>query len=649
MKVNKGMVKLGIIFLSATPAYLPQEKSLFGSNFFDLYKLLLFFSGSVMQGQRSGNGPLPELSFFHSSSSDSSIDPQSCWNCMLNPSQGQPSDCVVSSTNGSTSYLNSALQEGHALSGWNLGESSSSGACDVTNQKNNLNDCARGALVLGERQYGLSDNLSLNSLNGDLHTVQDASGSFFMQSSVPSDLIANLELAGSNEDENNDDDCQVIECVNTFSFGSSNQQSPGPSSYPHHFTGMPSESGIYLAEGAVERPNSSSGGSRLSCKRKMRETCFGQSSGSGSSNHIQNVGSSLWQGTAIYPKAAYSRPVASGNNIGINCERSQPRLGLSIGETASEFPLSLGTPGNAERSHRNFRSRITTSRQQDAVPITFSCTQNAGGSSNLSSSQRSLRLPPISNSFDLNPFNVAEGGSLQGYSMRRDSQLRWSSASSSRADNPSSAVSSEGVSFQCDEPYLSSVPGVGSHHPMFIPASGSSSQNPGNWSLAAKSIGTSLGVASSSHGGVRSGFNSSAPPLIPHHHSLHPSRLPEYSQRSLITPPGAGTGNQNTHNLMHSGPYSTLPEITFPSMPSNQRRSNTRSSLLLGNTVGITHPSRGLAAASEGRSWLVSEIRNVLDRMRRGEALRVEDLMILDQSGFFGMADLHDRHRDMRL
>ncbi|GAA0163710.1 ubiquitin-protein ligase [Lithospermum erythrorhizon] len=35
--------------------------------------------------------------------------------------------------------------------------------------------------------------------------------------------------------------------------------------------------------------------------------------------------------------------------------------------------------------------------------------------------------------------------------------------------------------------------------------------------------------------------------------------------------------------------------------------------------------------------------------MRRGEGLRAEDIMILDQSVFFGMADLHDRHRDMRL
>ncbi|KAE8727978.1 RING/U-box superfamily protein, putative isoform 2 [Hibiscus syriacus] len=66
--------------------------------------------------------------------------------------------------------------------------------------------------------------------------------------------------------------------------------------------------------------------------------------------------------------------------------------------------------------------------------------------------------------------------------------------------------------------------------------------------------------------------------------------------------------------------------------------------------VGIPHSLRTLAAASEGRSRiLASEIRHVLDLMRRGENLRLEDFMILDQSVFFGVADIHDRHRDMRL
>ncbi|KAK8572498.1 hypothetical protein V6N13_048096 [Hibiscus sabdariffa] len=35
--------------------------------------------------------------------------------------------------------------------------------------------------------------------------------------------------------------------------------------------------------------------------------------------------------------------------------------------------------------------------------------------------------------------------------------------------------------------------------------------------------------------------------------------------------------------------------------------------------------------------------------MRRGQNLRFEDIMIFDQSVLLGVADIHERHRDMRL
>jgi E3 ubiquitin-protein ligase Arkadia len=57
---------------------------------------------------------------------------------------------------------------------------------------------------------------------------------------------------------------------------------------------------------------------------------------------------------------------------------------------------------------------------------------------------------------------------------------------------------------------------------------------------------------------------------------------------------------------------------------------------------------RALAADIEGRHRLVSEIRQVLNAMRRGENLRSEDYMLFDPF-INGVAELHDRHRDMRL
>ncbi|XP_071691736.1 E3 ubiquitin-protein ligase MBR2-like [Rutidosis leptorrhynchoides] len=50
----------------------------------------------------------------------------------------------------------------------------------------------------------------------------------------------------------------------------------------------------------------------------------------------------------------------------------------------------------------------------------------------------------------------------------------------------------------------------------------------------------------------------------------------------------------------------------------------------------------------EGRHMLVSGMRQILHALRRGENLRAEDYMLFDPF-INGVADLHDRHRDMRL
>ncbi|MFS7910828.1 putative transcription factor C2H2 family [Helianthus anomalus] len=58
--------------------------------------------------------------------------------------------------------------------------------------------------------------------------------------------------------------------------------------------------------------------------------------------------------------------------------------------------------------------------------------------------------------------------------------------------------------------------------------------------------------------------------------------------------------------------------------------------------------STTVSGGSERRGRLVAEMRNVLDRIRKGEGLRFENVMLLDQSVFYGLVDIHDRHRDMR-
>ncbi|VFQ62327.1 unnamed protein product [Cuscuta campestris] len=113
-----------------------------------------------------------------------------------------------------------------------------------------------------------------------------------------------------------------------------------------------------------------------------------------------------------------------------------------------------------------------------------------------------------------------------------------------------------------------------------------------------------------------------------------PTHLSEFVRRSLPAP-------------LRADPSHTPPiGQSFPEVP--------RSAMVLERPVDVSSsvPTswRAFAAAGEGRrSRLISGIHNVLELMRRGEGLRVEDMMLLDPSVFFGMVGAQDRHRDMRL
>lgn len=110
----------------------------------------------------------------------------------------------------------------------------------------------------------------------------------------------------------------------------------------------------------------------------------------------------------------------------------------------------------------------------------------------------------------------------------------------------------------------------------------------------------------------------------------------------------------SNHAAQSNSSFAT-PEMAFPSGLDNHRRRapSSRAALLdrhFGGSSRTPYSLRTLAASSEGRSGIMSEqIRHVLDLMRRGERLRLEDMMILDHPVLFGMADIHDRHRDMRM
>ncbi|KAL3514470.1 hypothetical protein ACH5RR_027187 [Cinchona calisaya] len=622
-----------------------------------------------MQGQRSAVGSLPEvLGFDHgSTSTDTGLDQQMHWNSIRSSSQNRMPSYPISSMDTSVGFLNAVNQPGQNLSGWDFGESSSIGEqAEVSkiDQKTEhersspINVCD-GASAEGQ-QYESSNILSLSNVDVNMHSNDNANGTSFVQNSGSEIIVQDLNM-NSDFIEDEDDDCQVLECPNAFkSSGSVNERIPSASSSSSPF-GMSSGTGGFLVEEGDGRPGCSLDSRRLSCKRKTLEGNAGQSSGSGSSNFIQHAESSLWHAVPARHNASSSTSIAAHteSNLGVNLpEQVNPRLG-SVGRASSVNPPTLTASGTAESFRRNFRLRMNASHQQDSLHNNMFSTETDSGNSNISSAPHSFRLLPHNNSLDLRPASVINNGSPQGQpvaqvsSVRRNPHSRWNGASSTRAGSLFGFdISGDRDATPYEESNSASGPRNILEHPMFLPPTGTrnASPYPPNWNLAGGNVSNSGNVASTSRTGSSAGVHSSTPTWTPHRNpSQYPRRLSEFVRRSLSSSADTESGGQSSnYPSLRSGPSSQDMVL-----PSGRHASSSRSPVLLErhpDTAFGTYSLRNLAAATEGRNRLMSEqIRNVLAHMRRGEVLRFEDVMILDQSVFFGMTDIHDRHRDMRL
>ncbi|XP_020597217.1 probable E3 ubiquitin-protein ligase HIP1 isoform X2 [Phalaenopsis equestris] len=212
------------------------------------------------------------------------------------------------------------------------------------------------------------------------------------------------------------------------------------------------------------------------------------------------------------------------------------------------------------------------------------------------------------------------------------------------------------------QPYMLSVPGL-PHHVHHSPANsgiGSSS-----------SIGSSLVPA----------FIQRRMRLFGSQEEANVSSLPRNDINQLLQDPR--NCNPSNSNLSMSGngvsmssgiipspaSISELSETVLVQYPRNlSEHSSSASAQELGQSSGavrqgdsplhprtavLTERQRGFSAlplhdrSRDGRTRMLSEIRNALDLIRTN--LHFEDVFIFNQSGFNGLADLNDRHRDMRL
>ncbi|TYI35831.1 hypothetical protein ES332_A03G102800v1 [Gossypium tomentosum] len=461
-------------------------------------------------------------------------------------------------------------------------------------------------------------------------------------------LRLNAGLAGVD-----DNSCQVTERLNLHKpSGSENEQNllgTGPEAFL-----VSSGSGGYVVDDNDSRPGCSYEGRRASCKRKALEGNVGQCSSSGNSGYFRSAESSAWHGIS----ASYT----AGSNVNISPPSRQvhPRLGLDVrGSASNSIPEQIVLPPTAESSHRNFHLRINPSSIQEPIAYPIFHSGDMSWQSVFSSAQQPSRLFPANHSLELRSAPVVHNANSENPNVisHVPSLLRnggsGSRMGSSSNSNPSADRDVPRARYKSRSMARNIL-----HHPMFVPAPELRTlvRNP---VLSSGNISSPGNVASTSHAGSNNGANvTSASTWVPHPNpsSQYPQRLSELVRQALMSSLGTESGGQSNHSSLPSGPTTSPEAMLLSSHVASQvpHRPYPRSLPWLGRQdagfVGIPHSLRTLAAATEGRSRLVvSEVHNVLDLMRRGENLRFEDVMILDQSVLLGVADIHDRHRDMRL
>ncbi|KAL5844826.1 hypothetical protein ACOSQ4_010784 [Xanthoceras sorbifolium] len=610
-----------------------------------------------MQGQRGTIGSLPEtLSFDHGSTSSSAVDQQICWNNMRSPAENRLPDYMLSPTGANMTYVNSLSHERPTMSGWTLGEPSSSGPQNEVGHDerkaelgwSSLSPCQGAGSRLEEQQREPINSLPVDGANLNPLFVQ-SSNSNMMPPSI------NLNAGFPSHDGDN---CQVVGCSNPYKSSASENQVIPPASSSESFL-LPSGSSGYLVEDNDNRPGCSFEGRRASCKRKALGGSVEQSV-NGSCSYFQHAESNVWP--------AVSARYDGGSSLSISAPSEQVNSGLGLGVrgAASDRIPDSYVAGNAESSRRNLRVRINPSNQQESIhPALLGAVRH----SNVSSTHQSSRPLPNDQSLDSRSAPVVDNTNSQGPPVvmhvptlpRNTQPFRWDRGSSSRTGSSlSSNFSRDRDAFAREETRSRNMGRNILEHPIFMPAPDMRNvvRNPASRSLAGGNISIPGNVASSSRTGSSSGVpRSSAPTWVSHPNApshQYPRRFSEFVRRSLISSLGSESGQSSNQTPLQPP---SAEEMVLMSGAGNQghHQSYPRSASWLerqgDGVLGFPHPLRTLAAGSDGRSRLVvsEQIRNVLDLMRRGESLRFEDVMILDQSVFFGVADIHDRHRDMRL
>uniref|UniRef100_A0A6N2LZ22 RING-type E3 ubiquitin transferase n=1 Tax=Salix viminalis TaxID=40686 RepID=A0A6N2LZ22_SALVM len=627
---------------------------------------------ALMQRQRGAFHSLSEtIDFDQGSVSNSTVmSQQTSFSNMLNPVDSRLSNNAVSSSNLSCS--NATTHDVQSFSGWNSGESSS--RLSLQNQVNDdgikmeewLSTSVNAHPTVGqrseERLFETTNNILFpGRVSMAISGNQVRSGPLFLQGSssnhIP--LSVNPNAGHIGEIINGRPSTGSVSGLNQLNPGGLEIERASSSGVSSDDVGTSSGSSGYIVEETNGGSGSSLGVWGLSCKRKALEGTTGQSFPGGSSSCFPQAESSAWHNEpnnhSVSSSLSLSTPLLNTPTLNTPSvtppEQLNPRFGYGMrGAPPDAFPSS-----NVSRIAdplRNFGRRISPGHQQESVTFNLSTT----GGSRRWSLQHSPRPVTVSDYLESRSTEPANSSAIQGQlhainpSLSR-SLLRWHDFSSSRVGNSSSSlIPGELGASSREEANLRSFQRNNADHPMFAPGTEmrSMAQDPTRWGLATENMSTSDSFSSTRIGPSSSVHPFPTPGWIHHSPTTHnQQRISEFSTWSLFPPMASESGGHSCHfSPLSIDPSSSAQDTQISSGSSSQGHNSTfpRSALLMEEQSD----DGALAADIEGRHRLISEIRHVLNAMRRGENLRVEDYMLFDPF-YHGMAEMHDRHRDMRL
>ncbi|XP_054818560.1 probable E3 ubiquitin-protein ligase RHG1A isoform X1 [Prosopis cineraria] len=608
-----------------------------------------------MQGTRGRIGSLAETLEFDcgSTSSNATVDQQICWDGTRNPLENQSPQIMLSPGDVNPLYANSINHEWKSVNNWRIGEPGSSDShIEINNdeQKRELGWSSSTSAGAGSRLGWQFESTNLPSLD-NVNTSPTC-----MNNSNPHSVSQNLNLNASLADAGFNMGQHLEHPSLNKPSGSVNEPIPptvGPAPFAH-------PSGSNMVDNSSGRLGYSTDAQRVSCKRKAVEGYVGQSSEGESSSRSQYTENCAWH-TLPTQSNSWSSLSRSATSALISS-----RPGRDVGDESSESIDNLNVARSSNSFLRNSRLRINPSNQQDSIPfVAFSNDSVTRRSTIPSCSPMTQSFCPVDGSMDLRSApsaDIVPQSQPFGTSspLRRNMpSFRWSGSSNSRNSHLSNSMIWPDRDTQLYEEGSSRSMSRSINDPMFVPVADlrNSVRSPTNRALSSANLNISGNVTSSPHTGLSSAFNlPSIPSWVSRPNPLHhPRRLSDYVHRSLLSSVSEAAGGfSNSNSFLRSAPI-TLSEARAPSSRAGSQGRHQSHSISPwverrgDSNFRLPYSLQTLAVASEGSGRLGSELRSVLGLMCRGRNIRFEDFMIFDHSVFSGMADIHDRHRDMRL